>query len=117
MDLSKSQFDELILQISQSKIRNLCERSICTAIAILLCKFPLSSSNKLLAVLFELPNKRTVSLVLESATSVLMSEFVPYNLGLSYISCREIINRRTTNIAKQLVFGNDNNTAVINYYR
>ena len=75
------------------------------------------SPNKLLAVLFELLNKRTVSRVLEIATSVLMSEFVPYNLEFSYTSCREIINRLTTNIAKQLVFGNDNDTAVINYYR
>ena len=113
MGLSKSQFDDLILQISQSKIRNLCKRSVRTAIVTLLYKFPLSSSNKLLAVLSELLNKRTVSRVLESATSVLMSEFVPYNLEFSYISCREVINRHTTSIAKRLMCGNDNDTAVI----
>ena len=111
--LSKSQFDDLILQISQSKIRNSCNRSICTAIAILLCKLRLSLSNKLLAVLFELPNRRAVSRVLESATSVLMSEFVPYNLRFSHISRHEIIDRHTTNIAKQLMCDNDNDTAVI----
>ena len=111
--LSKSQFDDLISQILQSKIRNSCNRSIRTAIAILLCKLCLGLSNKLLAVLFELPNKRTVSRVLEGATSALMSEFVLYNLGFSHISRREIIDRHTTNIAKQLMCDNDDDTAII----
>ena len=111
--LSKSQFDDLILQILQSKFRNSCNRSIRTAIAILLCKLRLGLSNKLLAVLFELPDRRTVSRVLESATSALISEFVPYNLGFSHISPREIIGRHTTNIAKQLMCDNDNDAAVI----
>ena len=112
-DLSKSQFDDLISQILQSKIRNSCNRSTRTAITILLCKLRLGLSNKLRAVLFELSNKRTVSRVLESAISALMSEFLPYNLEFSHISRREIIDRHTTNIAKQLMCDNDNDTAII----
>jgi hypothetical protein len=42
-----------------------------------------------------------------------MAEFVPYNLGFSHVSRREIIDQHTTNIAKQLMCGNDNDTAVV----
>jgi hypothetical protein len=111
--LSKSQFDDLIGRLSESKIRNSSNRSIRTAIAILLCKLRLGLSNHLLAILFELSDKKTVSRILESARSALMAEFVPYNLGFSHISRREIIDQHTTNIAKQLMCGNDNDTAVV----
>jgi len=56
--LSKSQFDDLIGRLSESKIRNSSNRSIRTAIAILLCKLRLGLSNQLLAILFELSDKK-----------------------------------------------------------
>ncbi|CAF0935192.1 unnamed protein product [Didymodactylos carnosus] len=111
--LSKSQFDDRIRRLSQSKMRNSSNRSIRTAIAILVCKLRLGLSNQILAILFELPDKKTVSRILESARSALMAEFVLYNLGFSHISRREIIDQHTTNIAKQLMCGNDNDTAVV----
>jgi hypothetical protein len=111
--LSKSQFDDLIGRLSESMIRNSSNRSIRTAIAILLCKLRLGLSNQLLAILFELSDKKSVSRILESARSALMAEFVPYNLGFSHVSRREIIDQHTTNIAKQLMCGNDNDTAVV----
>jgi hypothetical protein len=49
--LSKSQFDDLIGRLSESMIRNSSNRSIRTAIAILLCKLRLGLSNQLLAIL------------------------------------------------------------------
>ena len=42
-----------------------------------------------------------------------MAEFVPYNLGFSHISRCVIIDQRTTNIAKLLMCGNDNDTAIV----
>ena len=111
--LSKSQFDDLIGTISQTRIRNSSNRSIRTAIGILLCKLRLGLSNELLAILFELPDKRAVSRADESARNALMSEFVPSNVGFNHISRGETINQHTTNIAKQLMCENDNDTAVV----
>ena len=62
--LSKNQFDDLISQISKFDIHNSSNRSIRTAIAIVLCKVRLGLSNKLLATLFQLPDARTLSRVL-----------------------------------------------------
>ena len=111
--LSKSQFDDLIGQISPARIRNSSNRSIRTAVGILLCKLRLGLSNQLLAILFELPDKKTVSRTIESARTALISEFVPFNVGFNHISRREIIDQHTTTIAKQLMCDNDNDTAVL----
>ena len=111
--LSKSQFDDLIGRISPARIRNSSNRSIRTAVGILLCKLRLSLSNQLLAILFELPDKKTVSRTIESARTALISEFVPFNVGFNHISRREIIDQHTTTIARQLMCDNDNDTAVL----
>jgi hypothetical protein len=74
--LTKVQFDDLVWYISKSNIHNSSNRSIRTALAIFLCKLQLGLSNILLTVLFQLPNKRTVSGLLESIRTALMIEFV-----------------------------------------
>ena len=111
--LSKSQFDDLIGRISPARIRNSSNRSIRTAVGILLCKLRRGLSNQLLAILFELPDKKTVSRTIESARTALISEFVPFNVGFNHISRREIIDQHTTTIARQLMCDNDNDTAVV----
>ena len=111
--LSKSQFDNLISQLFASNIRNSSNRSIRTAIAILLCKLRLGLSNSLLAILFQLPDKRAVSRALESARNALMSDFVPYNLGFSHIQRREIIDQHTSTIAQQLMCDSNSDRAII----
>jgi hypothetical protein len=111
--LSKTQFDDLIFQISTSKIRNSSNRSIRTAIAILLCKLRLGLSNKILAILFQLPEKRAISRALESARDALMTDFVPYNLGFSHITRREIIDQHTSTIARQLMCGDEADKAIV----
>ena len=50
--LSKNQLDDLISQISNSNIHKSSNRSIRTAIVILLCKLRLGLSNNVLAILF-----------------------------------------------------------------
>ena len=59
-------------------MRNSSNRSIHTAIAILLCKLRLGLSYGLVAILFQGSDKRKVSRTLESAGAALMSRFVPY---------------------------------------
>ena len=111
--LSKAQFDDLVWQISESSIRNSSNRSIRTALAILLCKLRLGLSNSLLAVLFQLPDKRAVSRSLESARNALMSEFVPKNLGFNHITRHEIIHQHTSTIARQLTCADEPDTAIV----
>jgi hypothetical protein len=111
--LSKSQFDDLISQIFASNIRNSSNRSIRTAIAILLCKLKLGLSNGLLAILFQLPDKRAVARTLESARGALMSDFVPYNLGFNHIARREIIDQHTSTIAQQLMCDGKSDRVII----
>ena len=111
--LSKTQFDDLVCQISESTIRNSSNRSIRTALAILLCKLRLGLSNSLLAVLFQLPDKRAVSRSLESARNALMSEFVPNNLGFNHITRRKIIHQHTSTIAQQLTCADEPDTAIV----
>ena len=111
--LSKVEFNDLISRISISDIRNSTNRSIRTAIAILLCKLRLGLSNSMLAILFQLPNKRSISRTLESARSALMKEFVPHNLGFNHITRRQIIDQHTSTISKQLMYDDEFNRAII----
>jgi len=111
--LTKDQFDDLVWHISKYDIRNSSNRSIRTALAIFLCKLRLGLSNALLAVLFQLPNKRTVSRSLESVRTALMSEFVPNNLGFNHIARHEIIHQHTSNIAQQLMGVDEPDTAIV----
>lgn len=111
--LSKSQFDDLISQVSTSNIRNSNYRSIRTVIAILLCKLRLGLSNNMLAILFELSDRRAISRALESARRALMSSVVPYNLGFNHVTRREIIDQYTSTISRQLMCDDESNRAII----
>jgi hypothetical protein len=78
-----------------------------------LCKLQLGLSNTLLTVLFQLPNKRTVSGLLESIRTALMIEFVPSNLGFNHITRHEIIRQHTSTIAQQLMCADEPDTAIV----
>lgn len=110
--LSKNQFDDLIQQISSYDIRNSSYRSIRTSIALLLCKLRLGLSNELLAILFQLPNKRTVARAIKSTRSALMNLFVPKNVGFEHVSRDEIIHRHTSSIARKLLCDDDTDIIV-----
>jgi hypothetical protein len=111
--LSKDDFNEIIQIVSSSSIRNSCNRSIRTAIGIYLSKLHLGLSNRLLACMFELPDKRTVSRIIDSARQAILKSFVPFNLGFSHITRQDVINHHTTTIARELMCGGASNTAIL----
>lgn len=111
--LSKIEFDDLISQVSKIDMRDSTNRSIRTAIAILLCKLRLGLSNRVLASLFELPDELTISRTIKSARGALMRTFVPRNLGFNHISRREIIEQHTSAIARDLMCDEKSDKAII----
>ena len=111
--LSKIQFNDLISQISTCDMRNSSNRSIRTAVSILLCKLQLGLSNRLLAILFQTSDKKIISRALESARTPLMSRFVPYHLGFSHITRREIIDQHTSTISRQLMCDDESDKVII----
>jgi hypothetical protein len=66
-------------------MRNSHTRSIRVAVAIFLAKMRLSLSNRVLAILFHLKNKRAVSHIINQVRIALMKDFVPAHLGLHHI--------------------------------
>lgn len=111
--LSKEQFDDLINQISNSDIRHSSNRSIRTAVAILLCKLRLGLSNGVLAILFQLPNRRTIARSIESARRALMNCFVSNNVGFDHVNREESIRQHTSSIAQKLMCDDDHDTPIL----
>jgi hypothetical protein len=111
--LSRKDFNEFVEIISSSNIRNSCNRSVRSAIGIYLCKLRLGLSNRLLACMFELPDKRTVSRIIDSARQAILKNFVPYNLGFGHITRQDVIDHHTTTIARELMCGGNSNTAIL----
>ena len=62
--------------------------------------------------MFQLPDKRTVSRIIDSARQAILKDFVPYNLGFEHITRRDVIDHHTTTIARELMSG-DNFTAIV----
>ena len=111
--LSRNDFNDLVNIASSSSIRNSSNRSIRTAIGIYLCKLHLGLSNRLLACMFRLPDKKSVSRIIDSARQAILKSFVPYNLGFGHIKRQDVIDHHTTTIARELMCGGDSNTAIV----
>ena len=111
--LSKDAFDHLVKVVSSSNVKNSCHRSVRTAVGIYLCKLRLGLSNSLLTIMFELPDKRVVSRIINSARQALMESFVPYNLGFNHVTRQEIIDLHTTTIARELMCDGGEDTAIV----
>ena len=94
-------------------MRNSCNRSIRTAIGIYLCKIRLGVSNRLLACMFQLPDKRAVSRTIDSAPQAILKDFVPYNLRFEHTIRLDVIDHHTTTIARELMCGDRFNTAIV----
>ena len=103
----------LFLKIVTSNIRSTSNRSIRTAVAIMLCKLRLGLSNTILAILFQLPNKRAISRAIESARTALMQNFVPNNLGFNHVTRRQIIDEHTSTISRELMCGGESDRAIL----
>jgi hypothetical protein len=110
---SRADFDHLVKVVSVSSLRNSSNRSIRTAIGIYLCKLRLGLSNNLLSIMFDLPSKRAVSSIINSARQALMASFVPQNLGFGHVTRQEIINLRTTPVARDLMCDGGQDRAVL----
>ena len=98
---------------SSSNVKSSCHRSVRTAIGINLWKLRLGLSNSLLTIMFELPDKRVVSRIINSARQALLESFVPYNLGFNHITRQEIIDLNTTTIARELMCDGGEDTVVV----
>ena len=112
--LSRDEFDQLVETVSScSDARNSSQRSIGTAIGIYLCKLRLGLSNRLLLIMFDLPDKRAVSRIINSARQALKVYFTPRNLGFGHVTRQCIIDRHTTTISRQLMCDGGNDTAIL----
>ena len=111
--LSKNQFNDLASQLSESTFRNSSNRSVRTALAILLMKLRLGLSDKVLAALFHFPSIRSVSRALESTRNGLINQFVPTNIGFNHITRDEVIRRNTSTIAQRLMCRDEPDTAIV----
>ena len=70
--------------------------------AVFLAKMRLSLSNQVLAILFQLKDKRTVSHIISEVRAALMKDFVPLHLGLRHIDRATAIDKHQTAIANIL---------------
>ena len=111
--LSRDDFDDLVHIISSSNIRNSSNRSIRTCIGLYLCKLRLGLSNRLLAYMFHLPDKRTVSRIIDSACQAALTTFVPKHLGFSHVTRKDVIDCHTNTLVRQLITDGSDNTAIV----
>ncbi len=84
-------------------MRNSDVRSKRVALAVFLAKVRLGVSNRVLACLFHLKNKRTVARIFHQVRGALIKSFVPLNLGFQHISRNEVLAKHQTTIAAELL--------------
>lgn len=94
-------------------MRNSYTRSIRVALAVFLTKMRLGLSNRVLAVLFHLKDKRAVSHITRQVRQALIKDFVPLNLGFQHIGHQEAIDRHQTTIATILHTTKPNQLCVV----
>ncbi|CAM4789257.1 unnamed protein product [Rotaria magnacalcarata] len=82
-----------------SSMRNSHVRSVRVAVAVFLAKLRLTLSNRVLAALFHLDNKRVVSHIVRQVRTALMKDFVPFHLGLQHINRQTAIEQYQTTVA------------------
>lgn len=112
--LSRNNFDDFVQIITPSTIRTSCNRSVRTAVGIYLCKLRLGVSNTMLACMFQIVDKRSVSRIINSARQAILKGFVPTNLGFGHVTRDDVIYRHTTTIARELMCGGEStDTAII----
>ncbi len=65
-------------------------RSIRTAIGLLLTKLRLGLSNRILSTLFSIGSVRTTAKIVHQAREALMKDFVPHFMGVKHITREQI---------------------------
>ena len=48
--------------------------------------------------MFRLPDKKSVSRIIDSARQAILNSFVPYNLGFGHVKRQDVIDHHTTTI-------------------
>lgn len=84
-------------------MRNSNVRSVRVALTVFLAKMRLALSSRVLACLFHLKSKRTVSRVVHQVREALMTNFVSLNLCFQHITRDKILNHHQTVIATELL--------------
>lgn len=88
-------------------------RSINVALAVFLAKMRLGLSNRVLACLFHLKSKRTVSRIFHQVREMLMKSFVPLNLGFQHISRDAVLSNHQTVVATELLTNEPNQIVLV----
>jgi hypothetical protein len=94
-------------------MRNPKVRSIRVALAVFLAKFRLGLSNRVLATIFCLKDKRTVAYVINEVRQALKTDFVPHHIGLNHINRQSVIDHHQTAIATALLAKNSHQLCVV----
>jgi hypothetical protein len=94
-------------------MRNSKVRSTRVALAVFLAKFRLGLSNRVLATMFSLKDKRTVAHVINQVRQALKTNFVPHHIGLNHINRQSVIDHHQTAIATALLSNNSNQLCIV----
>ena len=105
------QFNHLL--DNMSSIRNSCDRTIRVALAIFLVKMRLGLSNTVLASMFHLKNKRSVSKIIHSTTRALQEYFVPKHIGFQHIDRETVLHHHQTTTASELMTERDDQVIIV----
>ena len=104
-------FNNLLSNITA--MRNSYVRSIRVALVVFLVKMRLGVSNRVLASLFHLKNKRVVSRIVHDVTEALLKDFVPHHLGFQHIDRETNLQHHQTSIASQLMGDQDEQVIIV----
>ena len=99
--ITKDQFSSLAASLTS--LRNTCNRSVRTCLALLLVKLRTGNSLNVLSSMFQIKDKSIVSKAIKSAREALMKDFVPNNLGFNHISREDFIAEHTRPFVQELL--------------
>lgn len=111
LHLLLDQFEDLLQYLST--MRNSCNRSVRVALAVFLAKFRLGLGNDVLASMFHIKERRSVSRVIHSIRQALMQNFVPGYIGFGHVDRKTIIEQHSSAIATELLLDSDKQLAVV----
>ena len=94
-------------------MRNSYVRSIRVGLALFLLKMRLGISNRVLASLFRMKNKRVVSRIVHAIAEGLLKNFVPKHLGFQHIDRKTVLDHHQTLMASQLMADRDHQVILV----
>ncbi|CAF1231138.1 unnamed protein product [Rotaria magnacalcarata] len=99
--LDRDHFNDLLDKLTT--MRNFRLRSVLVALAIFLAKIRRALSNRVIACVFRLASKRSVSRICHQVRVALMQDFVPYHVGFQHASRETILAQHQTTVATELL--------------